>query len=424
MTNAAVVEAKTGMRRLALKAQETVDDAALTQVEKKEALDKLEVDLKAFSDTIALWEQAERLTKGGDLADVAAGAASEEKAIARAKGIGHQFVDSDAYKNVVMRAYDGGRSRFDASVDIKVPGIIDEGTTFANGFPTGSYGAAVLPDFLPVVDLRFRKLAIADLFAQGSTTSNQISYLKETAFNNSAAGVAEKAKKPLSDDVVARVIEQVGKIAHIFKLTDEMMQDAAQLVSYIQNRMIFGVHLKEDSELLYGGGYPSVSGLMGRTGFQTNIAAAGTDALGGATAVIDAVYKQITAIRFNAFVEPDAVLLDPINWQHVQLGKDQNGQYYAGGPFLGSYGNGQASNVHNFWGLRAVVTPAINDGKITVGGFQEGGQIFRRQGVTIEMTNSNVDDFENNLVTGRAEERLALAVYRAGAFGQITPTWT
>ena len=36
------------------------------------------------------------------------------------------------------------------------------------------------------------------------------------------------------------------------------------------------------------------------------------------------------------------------------------------------------------------------------------------------MTNSNEDDFKNNLVALRAEERLALAVYRPGAFGKVT----
>lgn len=426
--NAAVLEAKNGMRRLAVKCQEVVDDNSLTQAEKKSQLDGMEADLKSFSDTIALWEQAERIAAGGEAGDIKGAAAAEDAAIARAiKSLGRQVVDDEGYKSAAEASRE--RKRYQFQAELKVPGIMDEGTaTGADGFLTGAVGAGIVPNYLPgVVDLRFRKLVIADLFAPGTTTSPLISYLKELSFTNSAAGVAEKGAKPLSDAKFTRVAEQVGKIAHRWKITDEMMQDAAQLASYIENRMIFGLRLKEDSDLLYATGYPSVHGLLSASrvaNFQPAITAAGTDANGGATAVIDAVYRQITAVRFNSFVEPDAVLLDPVQWQHVMLGKDANGQYYAGGPFMGAYGNGEYTNVHNFWGLKAVITPAVNDSKITVGGFRECAQLFRRSGITVEMTNSNEDDFNNNLLSGRTELREALAVYRENGFGQVVPTWT
>ena len=44
------------------------------------------------------------------------------------------------------------------------------------------------------------------------------------------------------------------------------------------------------------------------------------------------------------------------------------------------------------------------------------------QGVTIQMTNSNVNDFELGLITVSAQERLALAVYRPAGFGKVTLT--
>ncbi|HCG01105.1 MAG TPA: phage major capsid protein, partial [Chloroflexi bacterium] len=41
------------------------------------------------------------------------------------------------------------------------------------------------------------------------------------------------------------------------------------------------------------------------------------------------------------------------------------------------------------WGVKAVITTAVAQGTVLVGGFQESGQIFRRSGITLDMTNSN-----------------------------------
>jgi HK97 family phage major capsid protein len=139
-----------------------------------------------------------------------------------------------------------------------------------------------------------------------------------------------------------------------------------------------------------------------------------------AVKAMEGIFNQMTALRSVSFVEPDAVVINPIDWQTIRLGKDSvNGQYYGGGPFTGAYGQGPA-NVSELWGLKVVVTNAIAQGTALVGGFQECAQVFRRTGITLEMTNSNVNDFETNLVTLRAEERLALAVYRPAGFGKVT----
>ncbi|HET6911620.1 MAG TPA: phage major capsid protein [Mycobacteriales bacterium] len=414
--------AKEKMRELATKAKEVVADEAKSLADKRTELDKIEADLKTYSDEVALHEQARRLVTGADSAPEVK--SPEENADLRVKSLAGQLVASKAYEQVKNAMQSRGRFSISAEVGLKVANPVNEGTTIVNGFPSGQGGAAVIPEFLPgIVDLRFRKLVVADLMAQGATTSNQVSYVKETAFNNNAAGTAEQAQLPQSDDTIARVSEQVGKIGHFMKTTDELIQDAPAYESFLQNRLVFGVRLKEDGELLSGTGYPSVPGLLGRSGMQTNITVGTTASPAAPSGVIDDVYAQITAIRFNAFVEPDAILVNPTDWQKIRLAKDANGQYYAGGPFTGAYGNGGYSNVDALWGLRVLITPAIAAGSMLVGGYQECAQVFRRQGITVEMTNSNDLDFENGLITVRAEERLALAVYRPGGFGLVSPTW-
>ena len=90
-----------------------------------------------------------------------------------------------------------------------------------------------------------------------------------------------------------------------------------------------------------------------------------------------------------------------------------------GGPFTGPYGNGGVAG-ETFWGLPVVVTTAIAEGTALVGAFKLGGQVFYRQGVMVESTNTNENDFVYNRVTIRVEERLALCIYRALAFCTVT----
>ena len=81
-----------------------------------------------------------------------------------------------------------------------------------------------------------------------------------------------------------------------------------------------------------------------------------------------------------------------------------------GGGFFG------AQNVPNLWGFPVCVTTAVTNSQIIVGAFKTCGSVVSKGGVSVEATNSNEDDFVKNLMTIRAEERLALAVRRPSGF--------
>ena len=61
-----VIEAKNAMRDLAAKAEQTVNNPSLTNAQKKSFLDKIEVDLKAHAETIAIHDTAKGLMVGGE----------------------------------------------------------------------------------------------------------------------------------------------------------------------------------------------------------------------------------------------------------------------------------------------------------------------------------------------------------------------
>lgn len=407
----AVLAAKTAMRQLATKAQEVVVNDGLTSAEKKTTLDAIEADIKGFAETISLHEQANRFMAG------AGEAAPEAKSTPEGpdmRSFGEHIVDSDGYKSMLK-----GQSK---GVVVKVAATIDAGVIPPYNGGAGLGGQLVAPQLLPgIVPLRFQRLTVADLFASGTTSSSSISYVIEAAFQDLTAMVLEKGTKPQLDLTLARRQDNVSKVANVAKVTDEMFQDAPAFQAYLSQRMIFGVQRVEEAQLLNGNGTsPNLQGILNRTGLAPAIVTAvGLTGL----KMMEGIFNQITALRSVSFVEPDAIVIHPNDWQTIRLSKDGQGQYYAGGPFTGAYGNGgMVANVDSIWGLRAVITTAIPQGTALVGGYQECAQVFRRQGVTLEMTNSNVDDFVNNLITLRAEERLALAVYRPAGFGKVTFT--
>lgn len=404
----AVIEAKRAMAELGTKAQAVVADDTLTNAEKKTRLDQYQADLKAHSDTIALHEQAARLIGGAEEPEVKDAPKGQNRSFAK------QVLDSAAYKSMLSGAHG-------ATVEVKAAATIDEGIIPAFSGGSGLAGQLVAPQLLPgIVPLKFQRLTIADLLAQGTTSSTSISYVIEAAFQDLTGTVLEKGAIPQLDLTLARRQDNVGKIANIAKPTVEMFQDAEQFRAYLENRMVFGLQRKEEDQLLNGTGTaPQVTGILQRSGLATAVVTAA-----GLTAVkaMEGIFNQITALRATSFVEPDAIVIHPTDWQTIRLGKDSQGQYYGGGPFTGAYGNGGYSNVAELWGLKAVVTTAVPQGTVLVGGFQECGQIFRRSGIILDMTNSNNNDFETDLITLKAEERLALAVYRPAGFGKVTLT--
>ena len=113
------------------------------------------------------------------------------------------------------------------------------------------------------------------------------------------------------------------------------------------------------------------------------------------------------------------MVIHPTDWQLLRLAKDQNNQYFGGGPFTGPYGVGGIAG-DAYWGLKVVVTTAIAAGTALVGAFKLGAQIWQREGVKVETFNQNEDDVNFNRVTVRVEERLALTVYRPLAFCTVT----
>lgn len=416
MTALEIKQAKDKVRQLSMEALRVVEDPSMTFAEKKSKLNGedgkggLEGEIKHFEEEIQSLEFVE--SKRAQFASQTGQDVERAGAEAEAKGagsIGEQFIKSAGYKNLIDHGLKGNWS----SGDIEVKTTLTEGTAGTPG--PGYQNVNASPNVLPgIVDVKFRALTIADLFPQGTTNGALIRYLVESAVTNAAAAVAEGGLKPESALTFTKVDEVLHKIATFLPISDEMLEDWAQAQSYIDARLVLFVKLAEEAQLLNGDGTgANLVGLLNRAGLATSIAK-GTAPSAADDNDMDAIYRQITAIRTTQFLEPDSIVIDPLGWQNILLSKASGtGNYFANGPFA------DATNP-SLWGKRVAITPAMASLTALVGAFQQGGQIFRKGGITVEASNSHADFFQRNLTAIRAEERLALAVYRPGAFGTVT----
>lgn len=320
--------------------------------------------------------------------------------------LGRQFNDSDAGKFFAQKRHHGTRNWNSPVVELHRAGALRAATLTEGG---ASGGALVVTDMRPgILPILFKRLTVRDLLAPGTTDSNNISYMQETLFTNAAAAVAEGAAKPESELTFALVNELVQVIATWLPVTEQMLEDVSQIRSYIDARLKLGVELTEEDQLLNGNGTaPNISGILDRAGLTP------TELRAGAVTNEDAIFIEMMKVFNASFVMPDGHVLNPVNWETIQLRKDSTGRYIGAGPFAGPQGP-------TLWGLPVAVTPSIAAGTGLTGSFKSSAQIFDLGNLRVDVSNSHSDFFIKNLVAIRAEERLALAVYRPAAFGTET----
>lgn len=254
-------------------------------------------------------------------------------------------------------------------------------------------GIQMLPD---------RRLTVRDLLTPGTTSSGNIEYVVETSFTNSAAPVAEGAAKPKSDMVFDLRSAPVRTLAHYFKASRQIMDDAPQLASVIDGRLRYGLQYVEEDQLLNGAGTgANIYGIIPQaTAYSAPFAI--TDAT--VMDMLRLAILQATLAEYPA----TGIVLNPIDWARAETTKDANGTYL--------FGNVQGTATPTLWGLPVVATQAIAVDKFLAGAFKLGAQLFDRMAIEVLVSTENEDDFIKNMLTIRGEERVALAVYRPAAF--------
>ena len=304
------------------------------------------------------------------------------------KSLGQQVTEDEKVKAFLEQG--GGKVRFGVKAI----------TSATSG--SGGAGDLIVPQRNPgIMRAPDRALVIRDLLSVGRTTSNSIEYVQETGFTNAAAPVAEGAQKPESSLEFNLVSTPVRTIAHWIQASKQVLQDVPALQSYIDTRMRFGLALVEEAQILAGDGTgQNLLGLIPQsTPFDVSRAKPGDTR-------IDIVRRAMTQVRLAEY-RADAILLHPSDWEEIELTKTDEGSYVWANPrgLLGP----------TLWGLPVIDTTAVEEGEFLVGNFQMAAMLWDREDAVVDISTEDRDNFIKNMVTIRAEERLALEVSRPEA---------
>lgn len=313
------------------------------------------------------------------------------------KSIGRQFVEHGGYTN---SEHSGKSVRFSVDMD-----KLDLTEAFFKATLTETSFVPANPRTNILIPSAQRRLVVADLIPQTTTTLQIINYMRETTFTNNAATVAEGATKPESALAYTQIASPVQKIATTLPLTEEVLDDVPSMESMVNDRLSLMIQLEEEVELLSGSGTPpDLTGFYNTSGIQTQ--AKSTDP------APDAAYKAMTLVRNTVgFADPSAWIFHPTDWQNIKLLRTTTGEYI--------WGNPADMGPDRLWGLPVVQTIAATLGTGLTGDFRMYSHISRRMGLRIDVGFIN-DDFTKNLLRLRAEERLSLEVYRPTAFCTVT----
>ena len=361
------------------KANGEIEVARSTSTETKNALEKLSD--KSAELTEKCLEIERRVAEGFD------GAKQSQQETA-----GELLTKSDSFKAMAE-----GRSKF-ARVELKAA-IVNA---------TGQNQPLVPADRLVgIINNPNRVLTIRDALPVGRTSSNLIEFTKENVYTNSAGPQydspnSENVLKPESAITFTLATAPVVTLAHFIPVSRQVLDDAPQLESYVNSRLIYGLKLEEEDQLLNGTGTAgNIGGILKAGNFTAyNRAVTGDSKL-------DALRRAITQCQLSEFMA-DTIVLNPADWEAIELLKATDNQYV--------WSNPVAMAGPQIWGKRVIPTNSITAGTFLVGAFSMGAQVWDRMDAAVQISYEDGDNFKKNMATLLAEERICLTVYRPAAF--------
>lgn len=248
---------------------------------------------------------------------------------------------------------------------------------------------------------------VRDMVPVGTTNSDVVRYVTESAYTQGAAATAEGSALGQSDFNLTASTANVELIGTYLRISKQMMDDTEQLTSYISARVPSKLMAVEDDQVLGGNGVaPNLHGLRNTATIWSNAAsgyAAGVITNPQNFDVLITAKNQVEKANYKA----SHILMHPTDFNKLLSTKDGDSRYIKDQVYQGL--------APSFAGIPIVTNTNMAEGEFILGDFGQAAQLWVRQNAGVEMFEQDSDNVQKNFITVRVQERVAFATYLPNA---------
>jgi HK97 family phage major capsid protein len=287
----------------------------------------------------------------------------------------------------------GEQKRAGFIMDTKTVGTMLESTNLT-GDITRQYANQVYA-------LPSRKVHLRSLLPIGTISQGLFTFPYESGGEGAPAAQVQGSSKAQVDYDITMKDAPAQYIAGYVRISRQMLDDIPAMTSFLQSRLLEQYLIAEDAQLLNGNGTaPNLTGLTINA----------TAASGAATVDVEQLVQAIAQLESTNY-SATGILVNPLDWAAIMNTKNSGSAYSLPAATVVTT-DGSVSIA----GIPLYKSTAIAVDKFLVGDWNMGAQIMQNQGISVQFSEFDADNFTKNLITVRVEARIAFPIYYAGAF--------
>jgi len=281
-------------------------------------------------------------------------------------------------------------------IEIELKAVGD--VTTANVTGSTVWGAVQRPG---IIELPKRRVHVRQLLAGGSIgPGTDFYFMRQNGVGEGdPAPTAEGANKPQMDEDLIEASVKIETIAGWEKVTRKAMNNIPGFISFLQSRMPERLLRVEDAQVWYGNGTsPNLKGILTAGNFVASTSTA--------TVLAERIIDDLALLEDTYERNATAIAMRPVAYYEFFKNKATgSGEYDL--PRNVAFING----VLYISGIPAYPTTSLAATDYVVGDFQEGAQLLIQEGMRLEIFEQDDKNVQQNKVTVRIEETVALPVY-------------